>query len=92
MVTNEQVPLSVQHFISGFDVTPLAYLLLVNAILLALGCLLEGSTVLLIIRREEMYHRSYVSKVATAVIAGLGPGGYRAAVKALLQMLRDGTT
>ena len=34
-------------------------------------------------RREEIYHRSYVSKVATAVIAGLGPEGYRAAVKAL---------
>jgi 3-dehydroquinate dehydratase II len=43
-------------------------------------------------RREEMYHRSYVSKVATAVIAGLGPGGYRAAVKAILGMLSDGTT
>jgi 3-dehydroquinate dehydratase II len=42
--------------------------------------------------REEMYHCSYVSKVATAVIAGLGPGGYRAAVKAILGMLSDGTT
>jgi 3-dehydroquinate dehydratase II len=42
--------------------------------------------------REEMYHRSYVSKVATAVIAGLGPGGYRAAIKAILGMLSDGTT
>lgn len=37
-------------------------------------------------RREEMYHHSYVSKVATAVIAGLGPGGYRAAIKALREM------
>ena len=27
-------------------------------------------------RREEIYHRSLVSKVATAVIAGLGPRGY----------------
>ena len=43
-------------------------------------------------RREEMYHHSYMSKVATAVIAGLGPGGYRAAIKATLEMLRDGTT
>ena len=49
VVTIEQVPLSVQHFISGFHLTPLAYLLLVNAILLALGCLLEGSTILLVI-------------------------------------------
>ncbi len=43
-------------------------------------------------RREEMYHRSYMSGVATAVIAGLGPGGYRAAIKAILEMLRDGTS
>jgi len=37
-------------------------------------------------RREEIYHRSYVSKVATAVIAGLGPSGYRAALRALREM------
>jgi 3-dehydroquinate dehydratase-2 len=37
-------------------------------------------------RREAMYQHSYVSKVATAVIAGLGPGGYRAAVRALREM------
>jgi len=49
VVTIEQVPLSVQHFISGFQVTPLMYLLLVNAVLLVLGCLLEGSTILLVI-------------------------------------------
>lgn len=39
-------------------------------------------------RREEMYHHSYVSKVATAVLAGLGPGGYTAAIRAMLEMLR----
>lgn len=49
VVTIEKVPLSVQAFISGFHLTPLMYLLLVNAILLALGCLLEGSTILLVI-------------------------------------------
>lgn len=38
-------------------------------------------------RREEMYHHSYISTVATAVIAGLGPGGYRAAIKAISGML-----
>jgi 3-dehydroquinate dehydratase-2 len=41
-------------------------------------------------RREEIYHRSLVSTVATAVIAGLGPMGYRVAVKALLDMLEAG--
>src|SRR4051812_28126393 len=49
VVTIENIPLSVQHFIAGFQLTPFAYLLLVNAILLALGCLLEGTTILLVI-------------------------------------------
>jgi 3-dehydroquinate dehydratase II len=38
-------------------------------------------------RREAHYHRSYVSLVATAVIAGLGPAGYRLAVRALREMM-----
>lgn len=37
-------------------------------------------------RREEHYQRSYVSKVATAVIAGLGAAGYRHAVRAIREM------
>ncbi|MEO8345725.1 MAG: TRAP transporter large permease [Betaproteobacteria bacterium] len=49
VVTIEKVPLSVQAFLGGFNLTPLLFLLLVNAILLALGCLLEGSTILLVI-------------------------------------------
>jgi 3-dehydroquinate dehydratase-2 len=38
-------------------------------------------------RREAIYHKSLVSTVATAVIAGLGPSGYAAAVHALLRMI-----
>jgi 3-dehydroquinate dehydratase II len=38
-------------------------------------------------RREAHYHRSYVSLVATAVIAGLGPAGYRLALRALREMM-----
>ena len=38
-------------------------------------------------RREPMYHHSLVSKVAMAVIAGLGPRGYRAAVAAIREMV-----
>jgi C4-dicarboxylate transporter DctM subunit len=49
VVTIENVPVSVQHFMAGFHVTALAYLALVNVILLVLGCLLEGTTILLII-------------------------------------------
>lgn len=37
-------------------------------------------------RREEIYHRSLVSKVATAVIAGLGPAGYPVAISAMKGM------
>jgi 3-dehydroquinate dehydratase-2 len=35
-------------------------------------------------RREAHYHRSYVSLVATGVIAGLGPTGYVAALNFLV--------
>ena len=38
-------------------------------------------------RREPYYHHSYVSKVATGVIAGLGTNGYRIAVRALRNMI-----
>ena len=49
VVTIENVPASVAQFIAGFHVSKLAYLLLINAILLVLGCLLEGTTILLVI-------------------------------------------
>lgn len=38
-------------------------------------------------RREAYYHNSFVSKVATAVVAGLGPQGYPIAVRAMADML-----
>lgn len=34
-------------------------------------------------RREDIYQHSLVSKIATAVIAGLGPKGYTAAIRAM---------
>ena len=40
-------------------------------------------------RREEIYHHSLVSSVATAVLAGLGPRGYVLAVKALIDMVSE---
>jgi 3-dehydroquinate dehydratase-2 len=40
-------------------------------------------------RREEIYHRSLVSKVATTIIAGAGARGYPLAVAALLGLLAD---
>ena len=80
---------------SGIIINPAAYAFTSMAIMDALR-MFPGPIVEVHIsnihRREEMYHHSYMSKVATAVIAGLGPGGYRAATKAILEMLRDGTT
>ncbi len=38
-------------------------------------------------RREPIYHRSYVSPIATAVIAGLGTRGYPAAVRAMRELI-----
>lgn len=40
-----------------------------------------------IYRREPIYHRSYVSMRADAVMAGLGARGYATAVEAMLAML-----
>lgn len=37
-------------------------------------------------RRESVYHNSLVSKVATAVIAGLGPRGYVTAMGAIADL------
>ena len=38
-------------------------------------------------RREAIYHNSLVSHVATAVVAGLGPSGYRTAIVAMIDLL-----
>jgi 3-dehydroquinate dehydratase II len=40
-------------------------------------------------RREPIYHKSLVSGVATAVVAGLGARGYPHAVRALLELVAD---
>jgi len=41
-------------------------------------------------RREAIYHNSLVSKIATAVIAGLGAEGYETAIAAMKRMNRAG--
>ena len=43
-------------------------------------------------QREEIYHKSYMSKVATAVIAGLGAPGYPIAVRAVIEMIAAAKT
>ena len=43
-------------------------------------------------RREEIYHHSLISSVATAVMMGLGPDGYPTAVSAMVRLLGKGAS
>jgi C4-dicarboxylate transporter, DctM subunit len=49
VVTVERIPNTLSLWLAGYELTPLAFLIMVNVILLALGCLLEGTTILLVI-------------------------------------------
>ena len=75
---------------SGIIINPAAFTFTSIAILDALK-MFPGPIIELHIsnihRREPYYHHSYVSKVATGVIAGLGTNGYRMAVRALRNMI-----
>jgi 3-dehydroquinate dehydratase II len=75
---------------SGIIINPAAFTFTSIAILDALK-MFPGPIIELHItnihKREPYYHHSYVSKVATAVIAGLGPSGYRSATRAIIDHL-----
>ncbi|HSH88721.1 MAG TPA: TRAP transporter large permease, partial [Ramlibacter sp.] len=49
VVTSENIPKTLSVVLKGLELSPLAFLLLVNVILLVLGAFLEGSTIILII-------------------------------------------
>jgi tripartite ATP-independent transporter DctM subunit len=49
VVTIENIPDSLKLLLAGWNLSPLGFLLLVNVILLVLGCLLEGTAILLIV-------------------------------------------
>jgi tripartite ATP-independent transporter DctM subunit len=49
VVTAENIPKALAALLKGYELSPLAYLLVVNLLLLVLGCFLEGTTVLLIV-------------------------------------------
>ncbi|WP_226941854.1 TRAP transporter large permease [Pseudooceanicola spongiae] len=49
VITVENIPAALSLWLAGFDLSPIAFLLIVNLILLVLGCLLEGTTILLVI-------------------------------------------
>lgn len=49
VVTIENIPDSLRVLLAGWNLSPLAFLILVNILLLVLGCLLEGTAILLIV-------------------------------------------
>lgn len=49
IVTVENIPDSLRVMMTGWDLSPIDFLILVNVILLLLGCVLEGTAILLII-------------------------------------------
>ena len=49
VVTVENIPMSLRVLLTGWELTPVQFLILVNVILLLLGCVLEGTAILLII-------------------------------------------
>lgn len=49
VITSENVPNTVRGILAGWELSQWQFLLLVNIILLVLGCLMEGSTILLIV-------------------------------------------
>lgn len=76
---------------SGMVINPAAFtftsLALLDALKMFPGPIIELH-ISNIHRREPIYHRSYVSMVATSVMAGFGAEGYGIAVRALLARLR----
>lgn len=49
VITSENVPNTVRGILAGWEMSPWQFLLVVNLILLVLGCLMEGSTILLVV-------------------------------------------
>jgi 3-dehydroquinate dehydratase-2 len=75
---------------SGIVINPAAYtftsIAIVDALKMFAGPIIELH-ISNVHRREALYHNSLVSKVATAVIAGLGANGYAVAVRAMQELL-----
>ncbi len=77
---------------SGIIINPAAFtftsMALMDALKMFPGPLIELH-ITNIHRREPIYHKSYVSPIATAVIAGLGVKGYAAAVRAMRDLVAE---
>ena len=79
---------------AGIIINPAAFTFTSLALLDALK-MFEGPVIELHIsnihKREPIYHRSYVSMRADAVMAGFGAAGYEIAVRAMAQMVENGS-
>lgn len=49
VVTIENIPEALSALLAGYHLTPALYLIIVNVLLLLLGCVLEGTTILLVV-------------------------------------------
>ncbi len=49
VVTVENIPESIKVLLTAWELSPVTFLILVNVLLLLLGCLLEGTTILLVV-------------------------------------------
>ena len=49
VVTIESIPKALSIYLQAWQLSPVTFLILVNVLLLVLGCLLEGTTILLIV-------------------------------------------
>jgi C4-dicarboxylate transporter, DctM subunit len=49
VITAENIPVRVSAVLGAYELSPLLFLLLVNLMLLLLGCFLEGSTIILVV-------------------------------------------
>ncbi len=49
VVTSENIPRTLSTLLAGYELSPLLFLLVINVLLLLLGCFLEGTTIILVI-------------------------------------------
>ena len=49
VVTVENIPHTIRDLLQGLELSPLTFMIFVNLLLLVLGCLLEGTTIILIV-------------------------------------------
>jgi tripartite ATP-independent transporter DctM subunit len=49
VITSENIPRTISTMLKAYELSPLAFLLFVNVLLLVLGCFLEGTTIILVI-------------------------------------------